>query len=320
MTDTAVPTTALRLPPDLAAAVAEEIERAVRERWAARVWERDSSLWTSDETVAAAIDNRLGWLDVPEHFAEDTSDLDVFATAVGTEGFTDAVVCGMGGSSLAPEVLARSFPLGNAGIRVRVLDSTDPQAVRAAQSASDPARTLYLISSKSGTTTETLSFLAYFWHVAAELHHDVTASTEGQHFVAITDPDEVHGTTGRISEILGLHRGMPHSDAFREMFLNPVDVGGRYSALTYVGLVPAALMDLDMDRLLTDALSMAASCRGADASNPGLWLGEPLGTPDVYGNDRVFVRIGGDGDGPWAASTGAALDALAAAGHPVMDL
>src|SRR3954454_16658966 len=369
MTDTAVPTTALRLPPDLAAAVAEEIERAVRERWAARVWERDSSLWTSDETVAAAIDNRLGWLDVPEHFPQETSDLDVLATAVGTEGFTDAVVCGMGGSSLAPEVLARSFPLGNAGIRVRVLDSTDPQAVRAAQSASDPARTLYLISSKSGTTTETLSFLAYFWHVAAELHHDVTASTEGQHFVAITDPDEVHGTTGRISEILGLHRGMPHSDAFREMFLNPVDVGGRYSALTYVGLVPAALMDLDMDRLLTDALSMAASCRGADASTPGLWLGaamaalaragrdkltfviepriasfgawaeqliaestgkngtgvvpvvgEPLGTPDVYGTDRVFVRIGGDGDGAWAAANGAALDALAAAGHPVIDL
>src|SRR5262249_17239435 len=151
---------------------------------------------------------------------------------VGSEGFTDAVVCGMGGSSLAPDVLARSFPLGAAGVRVRVLDSTDPQAVRAAQSASDPARTLYLISGKSGTTTETLSFLAYFWHVEAQLHHDVTAGSEGEHFVAITDPVEPKGTIGRIRRDLGLEHTMPHSNAFREMFLNPVDVGGRYSALT----------------------------------------------------------------------------------------
>ncbi len=296
-------------------------------------------------------------------------DLDVFAQAVGSEGFTAAVLCGMGGSSLAPEVLARSFPLGTSGIRVRVLDSTDPQAVSAAQSAADPARTLYLISSKSGTTTETLSFLAHFWQLESELHHDITASTEGQHFVAITDPDQTHSATGRIRQIMGLHRGMPHSDAFREMFLNPVDVGGRYSALTYVGLVPAALMDLDMGPLLADAITMAGRCRQADASNPGLWLGaamaalaragrdkltfviepriasfgawaeqliaestgkngtgvvpivgEPLGAPDVYGNDRVFVRMGGEGDTAWSSATTAALDALAAAGHPVIDL
>jgi glucose-6-phosphate isomerase len=369
MTDTALPATALRLPAELAEGVNDEIGRAVRERWAVRVWERDTSLWTSDEHVAEAIDNRLGWLDVPEHFAAELDSLEVFARAIGSDGFSDAVVCGMGGSSLAPEVLARSFPLGDTGIRVRVLDSTDPQAVRTAQSASDPARTLYLISSKSGTTTETLSFLAYFWEVEAELHRDITASTEGEHFVAITDPDELHGTTGRIRQIMGLHRGMPHSDAFREMFLNPVDVGGRYCALTYVGLVPAALMSLDLNRLLSDAVTMSGRCRLTDATNPGLWLGvamatlaragrdkltfviepriaslgawleqliaestgkkgtgvvpvvgEPLGTPGVYGSDRVFVRIGGDGDGAWSASTGAALDALAAAGHPVIDL
>ena len=219
-----------------------------------------------------------------------SSDLEVFARTVGSEGFTDAVLCGMGGSSLAPEVLARSFPLGTTGIRVRVLDSTDPQAVRAAQSASDPARTLYLISSKSGTTTETLSFLAYFWHVETELHHDVTASTEGEHFVAITDPEEPTGATGRIRSIMGLHRGMPHSDAFREMFLNPVDVGGRYSALTYVGLVPAALMDLDMGRLLADAISMAAECRSADAHQPRAVAGRGHGRAGEGRSRQADVR------------------------------
>jgi hypothetical protein len=168
---------------------------------------------------------------------------------------------------------------------------------------------------------------------------------------------------------MGLQRGMPHSDAFREMFLNPVDVGGRYSALTYVGLVPAALMDLDIGPLLADAITMAGHCRQAGAANPGLWLGaamaalaragrdkltfvieprissfgawaeqliaestgkngtgvvpvvgEPLGAPVVYGDDRVFVRIGGEGDATWSSATGAALDALVAAGHPVIDL
>ena len=368
MTDTAVPA-ALRLPPDLAESINNEIGRAVRERWAVRVWERDTSLWTGDERVAEAISNRLGWLDVPAHFADEVDELDVFAQAVGSEGFTAAVLCGMGGSSLAPEVLARSFPLGTSGIRVRVLDSTDPQAVSAAQSAADPARTLYLISSKSGTTTETLSFLAHFWQLESELHHDITASTEGQHFVAITDPDETHSATGRIRQIMGLHRGMPHSDAFREMFLNPVDVGGRYSALTYVGLVPAALMDLDMGPLLADAITMAGRCRQADASNPGLWLGaamaalaragrdkltfviepriasfgawveqliaestgkngtgvvpivgEPLGAPDVYGTTGCSCAWAARADAAWSSATDAALDALAAAGHPVIDL
>src|SRR6188474_465694 len=109
MTDTALPATALRLPAELGEGVNDEIGRAVRERWAVRVWERDSSLWTLDEHVAESINNRLGWLDLPEHFADELDSLEVFARAIGSDGFTDAVVCGMGGSSLAPEVLARSF-------------------------------------------------------------------------------------------------------------------------------------------------------------------------------------------------------------------
>jgi hypothetical protein len=275
---------------------------------------------------------------------------------VRAEGFEAAVVCGMGGSSLAPEVLARSLPLGPGGLRVTVLDSTDPSAVAAAQSASDPRRTLYLIASKSGTTTETLAFLAHFWHVADELHADIPASRAAEHFVTITDP-------GRSLEAI------PHSDLFRSVFLNPADVGGRYSALTYVGLVPAALMDLDVAALLDDALAMSERCRDEGGDNPGLWLGavlgalalaghdkltfvieprlsafaawaeqlvaestgkrgrgivpidgEPLGPPAVYGDDRVFVRLGGSADERWRSQTGAALDTLAAAGQPIIDL
>ena len=351
-----VPQSALRLPTDLHDAVGAVMTRAVAERWAERLWQRDTSLWTDDAAVGELIGQRLGWLDVPAHFSNEIETLEAFSQSVRGEGFDGAVVCGMGGSSLAPEVLARSFPLADAGLRVRVLDSTDPQAVSAAQSAFDPARTLYIIATKSGTTTESLSFLAHFWHVEDDLHADIPQTVAGQHFVAITDPGKPLAA-------------IPHSDLFREVFLNPVDVGGRYSALTYVGLVPAALMGLDLRHLLDDALQMAERCREPSAVNPGLWLGaalaalaragrdkltfvieprissfaawaeqlvaestgkrglglvpvvgEPLTAPELYGDDRVFVRLGGRADDDWWSVTDARLDELAAAGHPVIDL
>ena len=357
MTDTMALLPAFRLPPGLREAVEETIERAVAERWVERVWNRDTSLWTDDPAVARLVADRLGWLDVPLAFRERIEELEAFGAGVRSEGFEAAVVCGMGGSSLAPEVLARSFPLGVNGLRLQVLDSTDPQAVHAAQTASDPRRTLYLVATKSGTTTETLSFLAHFWQLADDLHRDVPRTLPGEHFVAITDPG--HSLDA-----------IPHTDLFRNVFLNPADVGGRYSALTFVGLVPAALMGIDMRALLDDAVLMAERCREPEARNPGLWLGaalaalaragrdkltffieprlwsfggwaeqliaestgkrgvgivpvdgEPLAAPDAYGPDRVFVRIGGAaGDREWRSSTDAALDQLAAAGHPVVDL
>jgi glucose-6-phosphate isomerase len=356
MTPATLSEVGLRLPTDLREAVEAEIARAEREGWADRLWDRETSLWTSDEAVAELIADRHGGLDVPDDFRDRADVLaEGFALGVRSEGFVGAVVCGMGGSSLAPEVLARSFPLPDGGLRVRVLDSTDPQAVRAAQLAFDPAHTLYIVATKSGTTSETLSFLAHFWHVEDELHEDIPRAKMGQHFVAVTDP-------GRPLE------SIPHSDLIREVFLNPPDVGGRYSALTYVGLVPGSLMGLDLGRLLDDAALMAERCR-QEARNPGLWLGaalsalarngrdkltfviepriasfgawaeqliaestgknglgvvpvdgEPLGGPDVYGPDRVFVRLAGPDDTSWLAATSAALDELAAAGHPVIDL
>src|SRR5829696_8324386 len=153
MTDaTAVGSTA-QLPVELREQVDATLARAVEERWVSRIWARDATVWTADERVAGLVTNRLGWLDAPTTFRDRIEELEAFANSVLSEGFDAALVCGMGGSSLAPEVLSRAFPRGEAGIAVRVLDSTDPAAVRAAQASFDPRRTLYLIASKSGTTT-----------------------------------------------------------------------------------------------------------------------------------------------------------------------
>jgi transaldolase / glucose-6-phosphate isomerase len=348
--------TRLRLPAMLATDVEAAIGRAVAERWADRLWIRDASLWTDDPAVAEKIADRLGWLDSPAAFTDEIAELEAFAASVREEGFTDAIVCGMGGSSLAPEVFASVFPRSANGLRIHVLDSTDPEAVRAVDAATDPVTTLWIIATKSGTTTETLAFLAHFWesekHRAGWLH----TGRAGLGFVAVTDPG------ASVAAI-------PHAEYFRETFLNPPDVGGRYSALTYVGLLPAALQGLSLSPLLGDAVAMAGQCRLADATNPGValgaamgalaragrdkltfviepalaplgaWLeqliaestgkagtgivpvdGELLGEPGVYRDDRVFVRIGRSGQADWHAETDDVLDALAAAGHPVIDL
>jgi glucose-6-phosphate isomerase len=347
----------MRLPSALRGPVEDAITRALDGKWAERLWARDPTMWSDDEQIKERIAGRLGWLDAPEDFSERTAELTAFGEAAAAEGFTRALVCGMGGSSLAPEVLARSFPMSRTGIAVSVLDSTDPAAVRHATEEAGPDSALYLIASKSGTTTETLAFLAHLWSGAEEVHGATPKARAGEHFVAITDP-------GKSLEAI------PDADAFRSVFLNPEDVGGRYSALTYVGMVPAALLGLDLDELLRDARLMAVRCRATDTTNPGVWLGaalaalarngrdkltfviepelaslgawleqliaestgkqgtgiipvdgEPLsGDPSVYGSDRVFVRLGRLSGDAWQAETDASLDALAAAGHPVIDL
>jgi transaldolase/glucose-6-phosphate isomerase len=356
MADTAARDDAARLAPKLREQIDAALAGALDADWVTRIWARDTSVWTADAAVADKIANRLGWLDAPARFSDDTDELAAFAAGLRDEGFTAALVCGMGGSSLAPDVLAASLPRGAGSMPVRVLDSTAPAAVREATDASDPGRTVYLIASKSGTTTETLSFLAHFWQIEDRLQGDIPESLPGTNFVAISDP-------GRSVAAI------PHSDLFREVFLNPADVGGRYSALTYVGLVPGALLGLDLRALLDDAAAMADACRRSAKDNPGLWLGvllgslaragrdkltlaiepsvaalgawieqliaestgkhgvgivpvdgEPLGEPAAYDDDRVFVRISSGRDGAWQARSDAALDALAGAGHPVIDL
>ena len=352
-TTVAVPRLALG---DGRAAYDAAVARARTEDWANRLFARDVSLWTSDPRVGATIAGRLGWLDAPNHFLDRIAGLEGFGDAAVEEGYTTAVVAGMGGSSLAPDVLLRTFGSQDGYLALRILDSTDPANVSATLDALDPLRTLVIIASKSGTTTEPLAFLAYAWARAENAlkaipHH--VYEHPGAYFAAITDP-------GKSAEAI------PHLDDFREIFLNPPDIGGRYSALTYVGLVPASLIGIDLDALLASASAMLGACREPDpASNPGLSLGlamgvlakagrdkltfladdeivsfgawaeqliaestgkhgvgivpvdlEPLGSVEAYGPDRAFVRLSLVGAD--GTQRDELADALEAAGHPVL--
>jgi len=348
--------TTLTLPAELQATVDETIARAVGERWASRIWASDTSLWTDDPEVAEKIAHRLGWLFAPTYFQDEIAELTAFGEAIEAKGYTDALVCGMGGSSLAPEVLTKVYPESDKGLRVHVLDSTDPAAVAACDAQLDPSRTIRVIATKSGSTTETLAFLAHYWELEEHRVGRFPRSKAGNEFVSITDPGEPL-------------KAVPHSNYFRETFLNPEDVGGRYSALTYVGLVPAALLRLDLDALLDDGRIMAEATKADADDNPALvlgaamaalaragrdkltlviepdlaslggWLeqliaestgkqgvgivpvdGEPLGDPGVYGDDRVFVRLGPASDSEWHTEVDARLAALGAAGHPLIDI
>jgi glucose-6-phosphate isomerase len=287
----------------LEAALATASARAVKENWADRaIGRRDPSVWSDQDVVQRAIATRLGWLEAPFHFADETSQLKAFAAAVHDEGFTTAVLGGMGGSSLAPALLAQVFGVGQDGTPVRVLDSTDPAAVAATLDDLNPTATLFIVSTKSGTTAESLSFQAYEWARTADALSDAHVgrqTTPGDFMAAITDPDK------------SLH-AIPHHDELRETFINPPDVGGRYSALTYVGLVPGALLGIDLDELLEKARAMVIASGVADpTANPGLALGLAMGVFAANGRDKLTFVIDRElaAFGPWveqliAESTG----------------
>ena len=329
-----VSTTASSLGP-LANAVDERLARFAREDVTHRLWSGDHTLWTDHDTE---ISDRLGWLAVVGAMEHEAEDLHTFAASVAADGITSVVLLGMGGSSLAPEVLGATFSATEHGLSLEVLDTTDPASIRALEERIDLDRTLFIAASKSGSTVETLSQLAYF----------AQQVTDPGRFVVITDPGSPLAT-------LGTERG------FRRVFLNPPDIGGRYSALSYFGLVPAALVGVDLLQLLDRAREMAQACHACvpPADNPGAWLGavlgeaalagrdkltlivpdeittfgtwveqliaestgkdgrgivpvegEAIGSPEAYGDDRLFVAIGEHG----------ALEALEAAGHPVVRL
>jgi transaldolase / glucose-6-phosphate isomerase len=311
-----------------------------------RLWEKDFTLWSP--SPQPELTDRMGWLGLPESMQGELDRLVSLGEAAKSEGFRDAVVLGMGGSSLAPEVFSHTFGHAPGHPQVTVLDSTHPAAVRALADRLDPAKSLFVVSSKSGTTTEMLSFFYTFWErVTRALPAGADA---GRHFVAITDP-------GTPLEKLA------HERRFRDVFSTPPEVGGRYSAFTHFGLVPAALAGADVRGLLERGRAMAKACGPtvAAAESPGLRLGaalgeltlagrdkvtlltspaigsfpdwleqliaestgkvgrgivpvvEPLGTPAIYGADRFFVALVVEGD----SSLDAPLAALAAAGHPV---
>lgn len=266
-------------------------EHARRDAWAQRLVDRDPSLWTDDPSVATTIADRLGWLDAPEHFTGEIPALEGFGEGIRVAGFTTAVVMGMGGSSLAPDVYHQVFGAADGYLELRILDSTDPAAVARTVDDLDPLQTLWIVASKSGTTTEPLAFMADAWaRVETALEAAGSEQSPGEFFVAITDP-------GRSLAAI------PHHDDLRERFLNPPDIGGRYSALTYVGLVPASLIGLDLDPFLASASAMLALCRDPEpTANPGLRLGLAMGSLARGGRDKLtFVADSATASfGSWA--------------------
>ena len=213
-----------RIPASLEAAIAEKLDRASGAAVAERLRKGDATLWGPAET--AEIADRLGWLTTAERMLEHVDFFTEFADKVRADGCSDVVLLGMGGSSLAPEVLRRSFGSQPGRPRLHVLDSTDAATVRAVADSVEPKRTLFLVSSKSGGTIEPLSLFAHFWSLVAD----------GQNFAAITDPGS------------GLEK-LAHEHGFREVFAGDPDIGGRYSALSPFGVVPAALIGVDIRAL-----------------------------------------------------------------------
>jgi glucose-6-phosphate isomerase len=261
------------LPGRLAPAFEAELGRLRAQQAIARLWNREPGLWKEDAASTASIANRLGWLSVVDQMRSEAADIKAFADEVLAAGLRNIVLLGMGGSSLAPEVFSLLFPPSR-GRRFFVLDTTDPESLRAIQQQIEPDRTLFIVASKSGSTIETLSQFQYF------LGRMQTAgiASAGAHFIAITDP-------GSRLEILALEHG------FRRVFRNPADIGGRYSALSFFGLVPAALWGVDIDAILDSAseLTMASGPQAPLESNPALRLAALLGAAASQGCDKLFL-------------------------------
>jgi len=232
-----------------------------------RIWAYDASLWTD-----SGEDRWLGWLDVVSRVQAQIDGLNAFAGSA-TEQFDDCVLLGMGGSSLAPEVVRRTFGVES----FHVLDTTHPEAIRRLEASVDLEQTLFVVSSKSGSTIETRSHLEYFWR---------QTGGRGEQFAAITDP-------GSELERVAGERG------FRAVFAGEPEIGGRYSALSMFGIVPAALMGVDVERFLQVAVEMTLACRD-EHGNPGLELGLRLGEGWKQSRDKVCVAETATGFGLWA--------------------
>jgi transaldolase/glucose-6-phosphate isomerase len=318
---------------------------------ARRIFAKDPFVWKSGADETKAIRNRLGWLDIND-FLNRTDEIISFAKEIKNRKFKFVVLLGMGGSSLCPEVVRETFGSKPGYPQMIMLDNTDPAAVKDVESQIDLSKTLFIVASKSGTTTETLSFYYYFFNLLKERGYD----NPGSYFIAITDAE-----TSLLNEA--------REKNFRKVFINPEDYGGRYSALSYFGLVPMALIGVDIKEVLHNArqmeissgpfipcesnpaISLGASIgmnarQGRDKvtfilsesiSAFGYWVeqliaestgkegkgilpveGEDVGKPAVYSNDRLFVYLHAGKDDKQREER--KLDALRKAGHPVIKI
>ncbi len=252
------------------AAVDAALDEIERQGIVARIWDCDHTVWKPDPTE---ISNRLGWLHIAETMQPELPRLAALLEEVQQAGYTHALLLGMGGSSLAPEVLRKTFDVGPGCLDLTVLDSTDPAAVLAHTARLDPAKTLFIVSTKSGGTVETFSFFRYFYNWTAERLGQERA---GEHFIAITDPGS------KLAEVA-------QQFGFRGALVNDPNIGGRYSALSFFGLAPAALGGMDVGTLLERARGMMAACQGETRSNPAAWLGAILGELARAGRDKVTL-------------------------------
>ncbi len=236
-----------------------------------RIWAKDHTVWNRD---AAEIENRLGWLDLVRRPQPRDRQLESFVDDVRRSGLRDAVLLGMGGSSLGAEALRDSFGPRQGFPRLYVLDSTHPTWVRRVRQAIDPVSTLFLVASKSGTTAEAMALFHYFWGEAEPL----LGPSTGEHFAAITDP-------GTALAKLGEERG------FRAVFTNPPEIGGRFSVLSRFGTVAAALTGIRPKGLLNRGHAMAQRCLAGHklSDNPGVWLGAVLGAAAAAGRDKLTL-------------------------------
>lgn len=344
----AIPAAELHLGP-YQAAVDAKIAEFNAKNFTAGFWQKQADLWVQDPAAQAELRAYMGWLRVAETMQQAVPEILGFVEEVKAAGFTHVIVMGMGGSSMAPIVFQKSFPKAAGALEMLVLDTTDPGTVQQIEQQVPLETTLCIVASKSGTTAEPLAFGDYFY----ERIKAVKGERAGENFVAITDPGSKFIAT---AESLG----------YRRVFLNFTEVGGRFSALSYFGLVPAALYGIDIEELLRRSVGMmeANGSNGPVAHNPGLelgvalgvlaqqgrdkltlvtpaglsdlglWLeqliaestgkhgvgilpvaGEPLADLSLYGNDRVFVYVGYEGDTDEQSQQ---LQALEAAGHPVI--
>jgi len=240
------------------------------------LWRKDASLWKTDAKNRKSIRNALGWLHVAEKMEEHLEGVTRFVSEVKSAGFRYVVDMGMGGSSLAPLVFQRTFTTGGNGLRLIVLDTTDPVTIQKIEREVVLSETLFIVASKSGTTAEPLAFGEYFYAKVKALKGDQA----GENFVAITDPN---------TPLVKLAR----ERKFRRIFLNFADIGGRYSALSDFGLVPAALMGVDVGELLVRALRMTHACAPCVSTqqNPGISLGAMMGETARQGRDKVTFVV-----------------------------
>lgn len=235
-----------------------------------RLWEKDATLWKTEEAHTNIINNSLGWLTVARFMKECVSEINEFANEIKDAGFNHLMLLGMGGSSLCPEVFRRTFGKQEGFPELIVLDTTDPDTIADFESRIELEKTLFIVASKSGSTIEPLSFYKYFFDRVKSVKENA-----GENFIAITDPNT-------------LMQKMAEEDNFRRIFINPSDIGGRYSALSYFGMLPAALMGLNVDELLNRVLEMMKDC-SLENENLGLSLGALMGACALEGKDKLTL-------------------------------